>query len=52
MSWWPTAFPNRGRIGEMRQPLHDALVNKANLLADEDVVVPRRQITNLALQGK
>ncbi len=35
------------KIWEVRQSIHEALVNKANLLADEDVVVPRSQITNL-----
>ncbi len=35
------------KIWEVRQSIHEALTNKANLLADEDVVVPRSQITNL-----
>ncbi len=35
------------KIWEVRQSIHEALVGKANLLADEDVVVPRSQITNL-----
>ncbi len=35
------------KIWEMRQSIHEALADKANLLADEDVVVPRSQITNL-----
>lgn len=35
------------KIWEVRQSIHEALVDKANLLADEDVVVPRSQITNL-----
>ena len=37
------------KIWEMRQSIHEALVNKANLLADEDVVVPRSRITNLIM---
>ncbi|MCD5390562.1 FAD-binding oxidoreductase [candidate division NPL-UPA2 bacterium] len=35
------------KIWEVRQSIHEALVDKAHLLTDEDVVVPRTEITNL-----
>jgi glycolate oxidase len=35
------------RIWEVRSSIHEALVAKAGLLADEDVVVPRSEISNL-----
>jgi len=36
-------------IWKVRRSIHDALVHKAGLLADEDVVVPRNEITRLIL---
>lgn len=36
-------------IWKIRMAIHDALVHKAGVLADEDVVVPRSEITRLIL---
>jgi len=39
--------PSQRRIWELRQSIHDALLHKGKMFADEDVVVPRTRLKEL-----